>query len=183
LTKPTVYELVDSVDRIRFKSTVFRHMIPGRNCTSGAGARQAGGRWNPPDSFPVVYTGLKEETVIEEFYRLAERSSLPPESFLPRIVCKIDVDLGAVLDLRSEENLSVVGLTLDHLSAYSMDDCQRIGEAAHRLGLEGLLAPSATGTGEILAIFELNLRNESVVQEQDRIAWSSPPTRGGSEDG
>jgi hypothetical protein len=68
--------------------TVFRHIAPHRGCTSGEGARQAGGRWNPSDSFPVIYTGLTEAAVVEEFFRLAERSSLPPESFLPRALCE-----------------------------------------------------------------------------------------------
>jgi hypothetical protein len=109
----------------------------------------------------VLYTGLNESTAIEEFYRLAERSNLPVESFLPRTLCVIEADLEAVLDLRSGDSLSTVGLTFEQLSSYSMRECQRVGEAAHRLRLEGILAPSATGTGEVLAIFELNLRNNS----------------------
>jgi RES domain-containing protein len=158
---------------------VFRHVAPHRGCTSGEGARQAGGRWNPPDSFPVLYTGLNESTAIEEFYRLAERSNLPVESFLPRTLCVIEADLEAVLDLRSGDSLSTVGLTFEQLSSYSTRECQRVGEAAHRLRLEGILAPSATGTGEVLAIFELNLRNNSRVGEQARRAWPMPPRRGG----
>ena len=175
MTRPTIFELVDSLGSVPFNGVVFRHIAPHRPCTSGEGARQAGGRWNPPDSFPVLYTGLTEPTVIEEFYRLAGRSSLPPESFLPRTLCVLDVELEAVLDLRNRESISTVGLTLDQLSSYSMEDCQRVGEAAHRLGLEGILAPSATAIGEVLAIFELNLRNNSRVQEQGRRTWSMPP--------
>jgi hypothetical protein len=125
----------------------------------------------------VLYTGLSEATVIEEFYRLAERSSLPPDSFLPRHVCVLDVRLGAVVDLRPQANLEAVGLQLRAIAAESMDDCQRVGEASHKLGLEGILAPSATGIGEVLAVFELNLRSDSLVQERERLQWESPPRR------
>jgi RES domain-containing protein len=177
LTRPTLYELVDSLGRTPFRGVVFRHIAPNRQCTSGEGARQAGGRWNPPDSFPTLYTGLSEATVIEEFYRLGQRSNLPPESFLPRTLCRIYVELTAVLDLRSPDNLTAVGLSQQHLTSYSMGDCQGIGEAAHKLGLEGILAPSATAAGDTLVIFELNLNNDSIVQEQGRTLWPAPPSR------
>lgn len=177
MTRPTLFELVDSLGSIAFTGVVFRHIAPHRGCTSGEGARQAGGRWNPPDTFPVLYTGLNEPAVVEEFYRLADRSSLPAESFLPRTLCVIEVELQAVLDLRSEESLSRVGLTMDQLRSYSMRECQAVGNAAHRLRLEGILAPSATGVGEVLAIFELNLRNTSRVAELERRHWPTPPRR------
>jgi RES domain-containing protein len=122
-----------------------------------------------------LYTGLGESAVIEEFYRLADRSGLAPETFLPRILCIIDVALQAVLDLRSNENLSRVGLTLEQVKSYSMRECQAVGNAAHRLRLEGILAASATGVGEVLAIFELNLRNESRLSELGRRPWALPP--------
>jgi len=176
--RPSVYEIVDSLGVVPFQGAVFRHISPRRACTSGEGARQAGGRWNPPDSFPVLYTGLSEAVVVEEFYRLAERSGLQPQSFLPRTVCVLEVGLNAVLDLRRDEGLLAVGLPPTELAAHSMEDCQRIGEAAHKLGLEGLLAPSATGAGQVLAIFELNLRNDSRVQEVGRRIFP-PSGRGG----
>lgn len=173
----TVYELVDGLGAISFEGIVFRHISPHRTCTSGEGARQSGGRWNPQDSFPVLYTGLTELTAVEEFYRLAERSGLPPNSFLPRDLCLLEVSLRSVVDLRNADNLKAVGLTMSEVTSDSMEQCQGIGEAAHKLGLEGLLAPSATRAGEILAIFELNLRNESRVRDQGRRRWAAPPQR------
>lgn len=177
MSAPNIYELVDSLGGASFGGEVFRHISPHRSCTSGEGARQAGGRWNPPDSFPVLYTGLAGLAVIEEFYRLAERSSLPPESFLPRTLCILHVNLQAVLDLRSDESSSKVGLSTAAIRRDSVEACQRIGEAGHKLGLEGILAPSATGTGDVLAIFELNLKNDSFVQEVGTRVWPTPPTR------
>src|SRR5437870_12658953 len=115
---PTLDQIVDSVGTVPFKGTVFRNIALHRGCTSGEGARQAGGRWNPPDSFPVLYTGLDESTVVEELYRLAERSGLLVESFLPRTLCVIEVELEAVLDLRTPQNLSSVGLTIEQLRSY-----------------------------------------------------------------
>jgi len=171
---PTLEEMVNGVGTIPFRGLVYRHIAPHRGCTSGEGARQAGGRWNPPDSFPVMYTALDETTVLQEFYRLAERSGLAVENFLPRTLCVIEVDVAAVLDLRNPQNLTSVGLTPEQLRSFSMRECQAVGDAAHRLDLEGVLAPSATGAGNVLAVFELKLRNTSRVIEVQRRPLSVP---------
>ena len=178
----TLHEQVDRLGSTKFSGVVFRHIAPHRGCLSGEGARQAGGRWNPPDSFPVLYTGLSERTVIDEFYRLAERSTLPVDSFMPRTLCILEAELESVLDLRPDDGLSKVGLSLDQLRSYSMRECQAVGDAAHQLGLEGILAPSATGTGEVLAIFELNLRQSSSVRERGRREWRAMPAGADTDD-
>ena len=177
MSSHSIYELVDGLGAVPFNGDVFRHISPNRNCTSGEGVRQAGGRWNPPDSFPVLYTGLTELAVAEELYRLAERSSLPSESFLPRTLCILRVDLTAVLDLRQPEALAAVGLSAVRMRSAALEQCQRVGEAAHKLGLEGILAPSATGVGEVLAVFDLNLKNDSSVRELGTREWLEPPSR------
>jgi len=172
-----IYQAVDSLGSVSYSGRVYRHISPRWTCTSGAGARQAGGRWNPPDSFPVIYTALSERTIVAEFYRFAERSNFPPAILLPRRLCVLQVDLRAVLDLRSADDLAAVGLAVADLEGDDWDPCREIGDAAHKLELEGLLAPSATGVGDILAIFELHLRPQSAVTEvQDRL-WTELPSK------
>lgn len=53
--------------------------------------------------------------------------------------------------------------------------CQQIGESAHHLGLEGILAPSATGEGVVLAVFFDRLHADSQVRDVDHEPWTAPP--------
>jgi RES domain-containing protein len=153
---------------------VFRHIRPGLSPTSGAGARSLGGRWNPPASFPALYTGLAVETVEAELARLALRNNLRLADLLPRVVHTLEVRLSAVVDLRGEASLLAVGLTMDAVLSDDLRACQEVGEAAHKLGREGILAPSATGVGDVLAIFELNLEVLSVVRSVSHVEWRPP---------
>ena len=59
-----------------------------------------------------------------------------------------------VCDLRDAATLTSVGLSADDLIDTDRSRCQAVGEAALLLGLDGLLAPSATGTGDVLAVFD-----------------------------
>jgi len=119
----------------------------------------------------VVYTALSEETARAELIRLAARHNLDLSSFLPRRLYILQVDLEAVLDLTSEEALQAVGLRISDVQSDDPSACQLVGDAAHKLSLEGILAPSAASTGPILAIFELNLRPDSVVEAQSFASW------------
>jgi RES domain-containing protein len=100
---------------------------------------------------------------------------MQPEDLIPRKVCILSIQLDAVLDLRKHENLFAVGLTRDDIASDDMSRCREVGEAAHKLNLEGVLAPSATSEGEVLAILELNLRAESIVREAETFLWTALP--------
>jgi hypothetical protein len=67
-----------------------------------------------------------------------------------------------ILDLRTTENQDTVGLTLENLTSEVGDyaPCHAVGQAAHQLGLHGIIAPAATGLGETLALFEHHLPAE-----------------------
>jgi RES domain-containing protein len=58
-----------------------------------------------------------------------------------------------VLDLTTEGALAAVGLALPDLSG-PWPPCQAVGAAAHFLRLGGVLAPSATSNGVVIAVFE-----------------------------
>ena len=150
---------------------MFRHIRPGLSPTSGAGARGFGGRWNPPDSFPVLYTGLTVATVEAELVRHVLRSNLELTDLLPRVIYTLEVRMSSVVDLRDEASLVAVGLAMDDVTSDDLSACQAVGEAVHKLGREGILAPSATGSGDVLAIFELNLRSHSSVQPAGYVDW------------
>ena len=84
---------------------------------------------------------------------MAEGQGRGPESFLPRTVHAIAVSDLVVVDLTTVGALEAIGLRLEDLRDADWSACQHIGDAADTLGLGGLLGPSATGSGTVLAVF------------------------------
>jgi hypothetical protein len=113
--------------------------------------------------------------VVAEFYRMAERQGRALEDFLPRQMHRYEVTLTAALDLRPAAARDSLDLTPDALRALDARRCQEIGVAAHYLGFEGIIAPSATGTGTVLAVFFESLGAESNVISVEDEAWVALP--------
>lgn len=118
----------------------------------------SGGRWGPPGAYPVLYLGRPTASIIVEAYRhlVDDIEGMRPEFVAPRRLVICQVAVSQVLDLRDHENLSRVGLSPEDLEG-PHGPCQQVGQAAHQLGLHGILAPAATGLGETLALFERHL--------------------------
>jgi RES domain-containing protein len=167
---------VDEQAPTSFSGAAFRYVARGRAPRSATGARVHGGRWNPPESFPTLYLALDIATVVAEFHRLARRQGLAPDAFLPRELHRFDVHLVAVLDLRPDVVRDALGLDERALTGNDVAVCRAVATAAHSLGLEGLLAPSAAGEGVVLAVFLDALRPESVVEPIELVdVWEEPP--------
>jgi RES domain-containing protein len=160
--------LLDSVDRHGFTGELFRHFVPSYEPLSGDGARRHGGRWNPPDSFPAVYTGLSIETVEAEFHRLAANAGLPAAAFLPRDLVTIRATLDQVLDIREPEVMRLIGVSASDLVGPDVSIARAIGEAANLLGFEAILAPSATGRGDVCVLLLMNRSSRSAIEVVDR---------------
>lgn len=165
---------VDGLAAAGLSGEAFRHVAENRHPLSGAGARSLGGRWNPPESFATLYLALERQTVVREFLRLARRTGRAPDDFLPRRFYRYGFELSALLDLREADARAAVGLTEAHISSDNLAPCQAVGEAAHYLGREGVIAPSATGAGAVLAVFFDRLAAGSFVRELDYETWQSP---------
>lgn len=153
-----------------------RHASPRQELLRGS---RAGGRWGPEGAYPVLYLGRPTDSVIVEAYRhLVETvEGMQPHMVGPRRLVTCEVEITNVLDLRESASRDVIGLTIADLCSKVGDyvACHRVGEAAHQLGLHGIIAPAASGLGETLAIFENQLlENEqpALVEEQ---TWDSLP--------
>ncbi len=170
---PELLERLDEFPRVPLEGEAFRHLGPGYEALGTDGARIRGGRWNPPESYPVLYLALSAETAAAELYRLAARQATPPENLLPRHLWRYRVRLGQVLDLT--RGLERVGLAQADLVAKDMRRCQAVGEAAHDLGFEALRAPSAAGVAEVLAVSFDRLRPGSLVEPLGFETWEHPP--------
>lgn len=174
MADPRLIELLDGLPRTTFDGQAFRHTGPDYHPLATEGSRIRGGRWNPPDSFSVLYLALDPQTTAAELRRLAHRQAMPVASLLPRTLHTLRVSLGIVLDLRPQEVLDTLGIG-EAIRGDDMQQTQAIGEAAHYLGIEGLLAPSATSVGDILPVFFDRLAAGSRVEPLSSITWSDLP--------
>ena len=147
---------VDQLGQAHWSGQTHRYTAAKRDPLSGAGARLFGGRWNPKDIFATVYLAVPLNACLGEVSRTAASQGTTPEVLLQADyrLHTIDVSEIPVLDLRSDEALTHVGLTRSDLEDPDWTACQSVGNAAWFLGHAGVLAPSATGEGNVLAAFE-----------------------------
>lgn len=158
-----------------------RHVSPTVRPLTGS---SSGGRWGAPGAYSVLYLGRPTESVVVEAYRhlVDDIEGMTGEMVGPRRLLTVEVALTTVLDLRVEGNRAAVGLSSEDLISpvgeYAR--CQRIGQAAHQLGLHGLIAPAATGLGETLAVFELHLPTDeqpTLLAEEEWLHLPDDPRR------
>lgn len=170
---PHLVDALDRLDPVSFKGEAYRHIAARWHPLSGAGARSQGGRWNPAESFATLYLALSKETAVAEFRRMASRNGREPDEFVPRRLHRIRLELSAVVDLTSRE----LPGDFENLNLQSSDRAvtQAIGEAAQYLGREAIRAPSATGVGEVLAVFIDRLQPESLVEAATYETWTAAP--------
>lgn len=171
---PDLVERLDPLRRRALVTATFRHVSRRRQPLSGEGARIQGGRWNPPESFPTLYAGLTEDIVAAEFRRLALRTGCSTAGFLPRDLYRIDVSLQTILDLTDPANVTALGVNAADLIDDDVAVCQAIGDAAHYLSIEAILAPSAAGTGSAIAVYTDRLQPGSVLEPHLLRQWDVP---------
>jgi len=169
--EPRLVGALDALGPSSYAGEAYRHVAENHHPLSGAGARSQGGRWNPPQSFTTLYLALEPTTVQAEFARMAALQGLALSAFLPRRMYRYEVNLTAVVDLRAPGARRALDLTDDQRSADDLQACQTVGEAAQYLGREGILAPSATGSGTVLAVFFDRLQPGSIVRAVDYTHW------------
>ena len=136
-----------------FTGQGWRHLAPRYDPLSGEGARIHGGRFNPPGSFPVLYLCQSRPCAVAELRRFGERQAIGVEGLLPRSLYRYEVALDRVLDLTDDQVRVGVGLGPDVLTGPDWIACQELGLILHALGAQAINSPSATGVGEVLAVF------------------------------
>ncbi len=138
-----------------------------------------GGRWGPSNGFPVIYLGRPTASVVVEAYRhLVDPFEGMRASYLqPRVLVACQVHATNVLDLRSSKHRLLVGLSDgDILSAVGdYDGCALVGSIAHQLGCHGVIAPSATGLGETLALLPHHLPADELPVLVSKVKWETLP--------
>lgn len=171
---PALVAAIDQLDPATYSGAAYRHVASHYNPLSGAGARSQGGRWNPKGSYSTLYLARERATAIAEFQRMASRAGRAPADFLPRRLYTYRLRLNGLLDLTDPDALAAVDLTAADLSSDDLSRCQAVGEAAQHLGREGVIAPSATTSGTVIAVFFDRLDPESAVEAPSYELWEAP---------
>jgi len=144
---------VADAPRSAFAGTGWRHLGPLHDPLSGEGARLNGGRFNPPDSFAVLYLCTSRPCAVAEMRRLGERQGIGVENLLPRVLYRYEIQLERVLDLTAAEDARRVGISRQVLTGPDWSECQALGVVAHALGIQAIRSPSAAGVDDVLAVF------------------------------
>jgi RES domain len=146
-------------------------------------AQQAGGRWNPPDAYPVLYLNADLTTARSQLERMLEG--------YPAGIDDLDEDAFVLVAARLPKRqrcadaISAAGLkALELPGSYPLDAkgraiphsrCQRVGVAVRGRRLRGVLCRSAAtpdGRGRELAWFPSSARSKA------RPVWKRPLSLG-----
>jgi RES domain-containing protein len=165
-------ERITNAPRLAYRGAGYRQQAPTYDPLSGEGARIHGGRFNPPDSFPVLYLCSTAGCAAAEFMRTTQRHPLGPAAFLPRSLYRYDVQLTAVLDLTDDRTLEHLELGRDALIDDDVTLPRHIGEIAHQFGYQAVRNASAAGVDDVVAILIENLRT-GVLAPSVEATWNT----------
>lgn len=120
-----------------------------RDILSGLGAKQRGGRWNPP-GLPALYGNTTDSAALEEAKANDRYYGL--ETKTPRLVVAICAELERMLDLTLPAARRQLGITLPELAGEDWRKLlqsgqeslgQSLGRAAASVGASGIIVRSA----------------------------------------
>jgi RES domain-containing protein len=140
-----------------YRGDGFRQQAPKYDPLSGEGARRRGGRFNPPQSFSILYLCTTRACAIAEFLRVGNRLAIGPEGLLPRQLFRYEVRLGHVLDLTDTSIVEQLGMAVPDLVGEDLSLTRSIGDVAYALGIQAIRSRSATEQDDVLAVFLGNL--------------------------
>ena len=160
---------------VRWSGVVYRSASPRYankdDLLTGVGSKTAGARWNPPKSFPTVYSSLDPHTALDEVLAHFRYYGFPIESAMPRVTVSVRVRLARVLDLTDGKTRSALRVSERRILDEPWREEQKAGREAltqalgrigHELGWEAFLVPSAARRGGVnLIIFPTNVLRRS----------------------
>jgi hypothetical protein len=154
----------------------------------GHHAARYGGRWNPPESFPVIYLCRDEAVARANLRRLLAPHPYGPEDLRPEaapVLVGVTVREGRFLNVVTDAGCAAAGLP----KTYPKDSrgrvvprtrCHPLGTAAHETGLRGVAArsaaPGAPKGGEELAHFGRRGLRRGATRTFEQWFWPAPPS-------
>jgi hypothetical protein len=150
---------------------------------NGRYAAERGGRWNPPESFPVVYlTSAIEVARAYVFLKLEGQPYGPEDMRRGPVLVRTRVPEDRYVNAVTDAGLRDIGLP----TTYPRDGrrrlipwrrCQPIGLEAWEKGFPGVAARSARENGEELAYFGKRKLRRGAIREFTDWFWNGAPLR------
>jgi len=156
---------IAALDSVPFSDSVYR-VVPGAlrdKILSTEGNRYYPGRYHIAGETGILYTSLERDLAIRELGRHAARANLQGGL----AAGKIKVKLQKVLDLTQEAVLANLGLSKEALVSPDCSITRAVSHQARKAGIQGLLVPSATGSGVNLVVFENNLAEGCLIEVEE----------------
>jgi hypothetical protein len=172
--KPRDLDLLDLVDRLPrevFEGQVWRVAREGRHPLQPSMAK---GRWSD-GSFDVLYTALDRDGALAEIFALLSSQPVLP-SLVRWYAHRLKVRTVQSLRIADMSSLGPLGVDPPTYRARQYERTQEIPEAAHFLGFDGLLVPSARWAGHNLVLFADRIDADSLVIEEsetEAINWTA----------
>jgi RES domain-containing protein len=116
---------------------------------------KAGGRFNPPKEFGVLYTSLDANTAAKEVARGLKARGVDPDQFPTGTwwIYELEVKLESVLDLTDADIMRKSGIQESSLTGDDVSTPRRIAAEAREQGYQAVLVPSAAVGSKNLVIF------------------------------
>lgn len=131
-------DALDALERTPFEGTVWRAVREGRDPIQG---HPSAARWDP-GIFDVLYTALEPDGALAEIHFHLSRQPVFPSTIRFRLY-EIAVRTRKTLRLADMRSLARLGVEETRYAEVLYARTQEIGDAAHFLGFDGVLAPSA----------------------------------------
>jgi RES domain-containing protein len=155
--------------------TVWRITRKGRDPIRGS---LANGRWSPGGTVEVLYTSLEREGALAE---IGFRLSLEPvwPSRIEHVLHEIAARTERTLHFAAIAGLTACGVNISKYESFDYQVIQTVAAAAHFLGFDGLLVPSARHPSHNLVIFTGRVATGSLtVRQTEPVDWSVWRRRG-----
>ncbi len=156
---------IAAIAPIVFSDSVYR-VVPAAlrgKILSTEGNRYSPGRYHLAGETGILYTSLERDLAIRELGWHAARANLQGGL----AAGKIKVKLQEVLDLTQAAVLAKLGLSKEVLVSPDCSITQAVSHQARKAGFQGLLVPSATGSGVNLVVFENTLAEGCLIEVEE----------------
>jgi len=162
-------DAIDAFEREAFFQPVWRVAREGRDPLLGAPSVS---RWCD-GTFDALYTSLERSGALAEVHALLKLQPVPP-SRIKFHVHRITVSARRTIRLADLSTLGKLGVDTDRHRDRDYSKTQSIGEAAHFLGFDGMIVPSARWEGLNAVLFTDRIAPgdmEIVETEPDPVDW------------
>ncbi len=161
-------DALDALDRTAFEGPVWRIVRDGRDPLQGS---PAGARWDP-GGFDVIYAAMAREGALAEIHFHLSRQPVFP-SRLVSVLHRISARTRRTLKLADLSKLEALGVAGETYGDLTYDRTQAIGDAAHFLGFDGLIVPSARWEALNLVLFTDQLsQGDLAVEDSTVVDWN-----------